>query len=138
MTLQRMPIARAARSSFISSLSFRRAAARRHLASTSIPNIPQDERIEEELLPDYAADDFYPVTIGDVYNGKYKIVAKLGFGRASTVWLARIEHWWNWFVPIINDKSLLTRSTPHHQAFKPPICRNQSWQIQRGCTQSCK
>lgn len=52
--------------------------------------------VEEELLPDYRAEDFYPVRIGHVYNDKYRIVAKLGFGRSSTVWLARLESRWRW------------------------------------------
>lgn len=60
------------------------------------PQIPQNQLIEEELLLDYAEEDFYPVKVGDVYNNKYRIVAKLGFGRASTVWLARVEGWRRW------------------------------------------
>ena len=45
--------------------------------------------IEEEELPKYTPDHFYPVRIGDVYNDRYKIKAKLGFGMTATVWLAR-------------------------------------------------
>lgn len=32
---------------------------------------------------------FYPITVGEVLNGKYKVVAKLGFGSASTIWCCR-------------------------------------------------
>jgi serine/threonine-protein kinase SRPK3 len=32
---------------------------------------------------------FYPMTLGEVINGKYKVVAKLGFGSASTIWCCR-------------------------------------------------
>ncbi|EHK96835.1 putative serine/threonine-protein kinase sky1 [Glarea lozoyensis 74030] len=32
---------------------------------------------------------FYPVTLGEVINEKYKVVAKLGFGSASTIWCCR-------------------------------------------------
>ncbi|KAH9217843.1 putative serine/threonine-protein kinase sky1 [Leptodontidium sp. 2 PMI_412] len=32
---------------------------------------------------------FYPMTLGEVINKKYKVVAKLGFGSASTIWYCR-------------------------------------------------
>jgi len=32
---------------------------------------------------------FYPMTLGEVLNEKYKVVAKLGFGSASTIWCCR-------------------------------------------------
>lgn len=32
---------------------------------------------------------FYPVTLGEIINEKYKVVAKLGFGSASTIWCCR-------------------------------------------------
>ncbi|OJD11042.1 CMGC/SRPK protein kinase [Emergomyces pasteurianus Ep9510] len=32
---------------------------------------------------------FYPMTLGEVINDKYKVVAKLGFGSASTIWCCR-------------------------------------------------
>ncbi|KAB8265975.1 kinase-like domain-containing protein [Aspergillus pseudonomiae] len=45
--------------------------------------------IEEEELPDYRADRFYPVHLGDIFQKRYQVVAKLGFGTSSTTWLAR-------------------------------------------------
>ncbi|KAK4507810.1 hypothetical protein PRZ48_001545 [Zasmidium cellare] len=53
------------------------------------PRLPLDKKIEEETLPDYKAERYYPVHIGDIFNARYKVVAKLGFGTASTVWLCR-------------------------------------------------
>jgi hypothetical protein len=47
------------------------------------------ERIEEEDLPAYCAEKFYPVRLGDVFHAKYQVVAKLGFGTSSTIWLCR-------------------------------------------------
>jgi hypothetical protein len=45
--------------------------------------------VEEETLPNYDPDEFYPVRIGDAFNGKYLVIGKLGFGANSTVWLCR-------------------------------------------------
>lgn len=45
--------------------------------------------IEEEKLRDYKADHYYPVEIGDISQGRYNIVGKLGYGTTSTVWLCR-------------------------------------------------
>lgn len=49
----------------------------------------EDVKMEEESLPDYDEDAFYPVRIGEVFAGRYQVVGKLGFGTSSTVWLAR-------------------------------------------------
>ena len=36
----------------------------------------------------YKAGGYHPVQIGEVYNNRYKVVCKLGWGHFSTVWLA--------------------------------------------------
>jgi hypothetical protein len=45
--------------------------------------------VEEETLSSYNAKHYYPVKLKDVYNDRYKVIGKLGFGSASTVWLCR-------------------------------------------------
>lgn len=45
--------------------------------------------IEEEKLYDYKAEHYYPVKIGEIYQGRYSIIGKLGYGTSSTVWLCR-------------------------------------------------
>nr|KAK5440830.1 hypothetical protein LTR18_007434 [Exophiala xenobiotica] len=50
------------------------------------------KQIEEETLPQYKADSFYPVRINEVLNDRYKLCVKLGFGMTATVWLARDLH----------------------------------------------
>ncbi|KAE8349567.1 kinase domain protein [Aspergillus coremiiformis] len=45
--------------------------------------------VEEETLPFYRPEQFYPVYIGEVLNSKYKVLGKLGYGSYSTVWLCR-------------------------------------------------
>ncbi|KAH8904753.1 serine threonine protein kinase, CMGC group [Coniochaeta sp. PMI_546] len=61
-------------------------------SNTNFMRIPSNEKIEEELLPDYIASRYFPVRIGEVLNNRYQIVGKLGFGATSTVWLARDLH----------------------------------------------
>ena len=46
-------------------------------------------KVEEETLPNYNPSDFYPVRIGDVFQSRYRIIGKLGYGAYSTVWLSR-------------------------------------------------
>lgn len=58
------------------------------LARLSCTVSPQ-AKIEEERLPDYNAADYFPVNIGQVFNCRYQVLGKLGFGNNSTVWLSR-------------------------------------------------
>jgi hypothetical protein len=46
-------------------------------------------KIEEEDLPLYKAENYYPASIGQVLESRYQIVSKLGYGTSSTVWLCR-------------------------------------------------
>lgn len=44
---------------------------------------------EEETLPGYDESRFYPVVIGDIYEDRFEVLAKLGYGATSTIWLCR-------------------------------------------------
>ncbi|KAG1670933.1 SRSF protein kinase 1 [Nymphon striatum] len=56
-----------------------------------------DEDEEEEILgsdddeqedpKDYCKGGYHPVKIGDLFNGRYHVIRKLGWGHFSTVWL---------------------------------------------------
>ncbi|KAL7919199.1 kinase-like protein [Trichoderma austrokoningii] len=61
----------------------------RQFPSTGFERIGPGDTIEEETLPDYIRDEYYPVRIGDVFENRYQVVSKLGYGTTSTVWLAR-------------------------------------------------
>ena len=43
----------------------------------------------EEDLDRYRPGGYHPVHLGDVFNDRYMVVRKLGYGQYSTVWLAR-------------------------------------------------
>lgn len=45
------------------------------------------QRIEEQTLPFYHQKHYYPVKIGQLFNNRYRTIAKLGYGAYSTVWL---------------------------------------------------
>lgn len=51
--------------------------------------VPVEDKIEEETLPGYKAEKFYPVRLGEIFESRYQVVAKLGYGSVSTVWLCR-------------------------------------------------
>ncbi|GKZ24619.1 hypothetical protein AbraIFM66951_012023 [Aspergillus brasiliensis] len=46
-------------------------------------------KIEEERLPTYSPEKYYPVKQGEIFNDRYQAIAKAGFGVTSTVWFAR-------------------------------------------------
>jgi len=58
-------------------------------ASRSPTILPSDVPIEEEQVPGYDSKRFLAVNPGDLLNNRYKILAKLGWGTTSTVWLAQ-------------------------------------------------
>ncbi|EOA91045.1 uncharacterized protein SETTUDRAFT_158518 [Exserohilum turcica Et28A] len=51
--------------------------------------IDLDKPFEEERLPWYSPDQFYPVRIGEILDSSYKVFGKLGYGAYPTVWLCR-------------------------------------------------
>lgn len=51
-----------------------------------------EDLIEEQILPRYSPQHYYPVHLGETFNDRYLVVAKLGYGTSSTVWLARDIH----------------------------------------------
>lgn len=68
---------------------------RRQLSSrrktSTIPHIslPLEIPVEEETLPHYKPEHYYPVNIGEVYGDRYEVGGKLGYGANSTSWLCR-------------------------------------------------
>ncbi|KAJ5507899.1 hypothetical protein N7527_010042 [Penicillium freii] len=58
-------------------------------SNPNFTRINDSQKIEEETIPDYIASRYYPTRIGQVFQDRYQVVGKLGFGASSTAWLAR-------------------------------------------------
>ncbi|GAB1316321.1 hypothetical protein MFIFM68171_06531 [Madurella fahalii] len=61
----------------------------RRFPSQGFDIIDKARPVEEEGLPVYEPEHFYPVQLGEVFDGRFQTVAKLGYGSSSTIWLAR-------------------------------------------------
>lgn len=51
--------------------------------------LPPSQPLTEEPIEWYRPGRYHPVKLGDVYNSRYEVVRKLGWGVCSTVWLAK-------------------------------------------------
>ncbi|KUL84813.1 hypothetical protein ZTR_07267 [Talaromyces verruculosus] len=58
-------------------------------STTNLTLIDQTQLIEEETLPTYEAHRYYPIQQAEILNERYQVLAKLGYGVTSTVWLGR-------------------------------------------------
>lgn len=61
----------------------------RQFTQSNIRLLDTSDKLEEETLPWYTQDGLYPVNIGQVFQSRYQVIGKLGFGGYSTVWLCR-------------------------------------------------
>lgn len=62
----------------------------RRYDAASVPRIiPADVLVDEEISARYQWETFCHPHPGDVLGRRYKLVAKIGWGLTSTVWLAR-------------------------------------------------
>ncbi|OKL58503.1 hypothetical protein UA08_06197 [Talaromyces atroroseus] len=63
--------------------------ARRTFPNTGFKLLDSSVPIEEETLPTYIPEKYYPVQQGEVFHERYQVLVKLGFGTTSTIWLSR-------------------------------------------------
>ncbi|XP_067303441.1 SRSF protein kinase 3 isoform X2 [Pseudorasbora parva] len=57
------------------------------LKTLNYEHLEPDYTEEHEDPKDYCYGGYHPVTAGDVFNKRYKVLSKLGWGYFSTVWL---------------------------------------------------
>lgn len=65
----------------------------RQFPTSGFVKVDPMEKIEEEDLPFYDTEAYYPAYIGEVFASRYQIVSKLGYGMSSTTWLCRDLSW---------------------------------------------
>ncbi|QKX62240.1 uncharacterized protein TRUGW13939_09399 [Talaromyces rugulosus] len=97
------------------------------LPVSGFPTINADQLVEEEELPDYQADRFYPVRLGEVFQNRYQILAKLGYGSSSTTWLARDLGAHRYVaLKVYVHTSLVHRELPFYHHIAPRIANGNS------------
>ncbi|KJZ78142.1 hypothetical protein HIM_02180 [Hirsutella minnesotensis 3608] len=80
-------------------MSFRRLASNNlgprkgRLPESQVPSAPEllplEYPVDEESVPGYKPELYYPANPGDTLENMYRLEAKIGWGSSSTVWLAR-------------------------------------------------
>ena len=76
---------------------------------TSLPGGPPSE----EPLKDYMPGGYHPVALGDIFQDRYKIVRKLGWGGYSTVWLAYDQRYGTFSISIHRPVALNLVANPN-------------------------
>ncbi|KAF5534452.1 CMGC SRPK kinase [Fusarium phyllophilum] len=95
--------------------------------STAYDVIDQNVKVEEEEIPGYEASRFYPVQIGEVIQGRYQAVTKLGYGSSSTIWLARDLRDRKYVaIKIYVHTSRLHRELPVYESLSPILAKSKS------------
>ncbi|PKY06388.1 kinase-like protein [Aspergillus campestris IBT 28561] len=84
--------------------------------SSGWDNIDPSCLIEEENIPTYKPERFYPAHIGEILNRRYQIVGKLGYGSSATVWLCR-DIWGDCFITL-KIYAALTSPTREIEVYK--------------------
>ncbi|THY03396.1 protein kinase [Aureobasidium pullulans] len=46
---------------------------------SKIPQLPHDQKFEEERYPNYKAHQYYPVQLEQTFASRYRVIAKLGY-----------------------------------------------------------
>ena len=59
----------------------------RVLPTSGFELINPSTKVEEEALPYYRPERYYPVQLGEVFENRYQVISKLEFGSSSTTWL---------------------------------------------------
>ncbi|KAF9894397.1 hypothetical protein FE257_007900 [Aspergillus nanangensis] len=70
-------------------MSFLRARPIQLAPTTTASRIPQPELVDEERVPGYKPNFYYPANPGETIDNHYQLLFKMGWGANSTVWLAQ-------------------------------------------------
>ena len=78
---------------WVRSFFVRSASPLRRFPSSGFKMISNAQKVEEENWDWYGPGLFYPVHIGEVFQSRYQVLGKLGYGSRSTAWLCRDLRW---------------------------------------------
>lgn len=67
----------------------RRPASPPRAVTSEFTTLDRETKFEEEQMPHYEKSVYYLVHIGDIFQDRYQVLSKLGFGANSTVWFCR-------------------------------------------------
>ena len=68
---------------------WKQALAPKPLSTRPYPTLNASTPLEEENMPHCNAADWYPVFIGELFESRYQVLGKLGFGLNSTIYISR-------------------------------------------------
>ena len=100
----------------------------REFPNSGFEVISDVEKLEEENWEWYKPGLFYPVRIGEVFQSRYQVLGKLGYGSRSTVWLCR-DLTWVW--QCIQACKVLSIHTRGHKYMTLKVCEQDSPTIRR-------
>jgi serine/threonine protein kinase len=106
----------------------------REFQSTGFEVIEPSQMVEEERLPFYNREHYYPMRIGEVFMDRYQVVTKLGYGASSTVWLCRdlrCSNPPNFYQPVAKHLWLLLRERSYRviKAYVNTLEYNQELEV---------
>lgn len=85
-------------------------------------------KLEEENWAWYKPGLFYPVRIGEVFQSRYQVLGKLGYGLRSTAWLCRDLRWVR---QLHQARTPLNTNTRGHKYVTLKVCEQDSPSIRR-------
>ncbi|PNY23331.1 Protein kinase-like domain protein, partial [Tolypocladium capitatum] len=68
-------------------------------ASPAPELLPLETPVDEERAPGYKPEHYYPANPGDIFENRYQLDVKIGWGSSSTVWLAHDIRSGSWLTP---------------------------------------
>ncbi len=108
---------------WVRSFFLRSASPLRRVPSSGFKMMSNAEKMEEENWDWYGPGLFYPVRIGEVFQSRYQVLGKLGYGSRSTAWLCRDLRWvWQYH----QARTTLTADHRKHKYVTLKMCEPDS------------
>lgn len=106
----------------------RSASPRREFPNSGFKVISDIGKLEEENWAWFKKGLFYPVCIGEIFQSRYQVLGKLGYGSRSTAWLCRDLRW---VQQPDHNRTPLRAHTRRHKYVALKVCEQDSATIRR-------